>query len=593
MDRSDLERAPHGATAAALARRLLVSAPLVAAILPLLHASLSDPETLGVDRDGRATIVGLAFGADRSFAPPIGQLLAGAAGLLPIGPIDLRAAIALAIPAAIASAMITARVARAPSSTTPLAHAALTIAAGALGGLFLASSGPGVALVALALELLARPRAKASRLLIREELILGGSIGLAIWASPRLAPVVLVACAFAPRSFARHRAADDPSPPGRSWSIAALGAFAIVPPAVVLLTHDGWLALGRPFVGGLFAAGEASQTSVTRAAIVILVLAATAIVMMRGLRGERGPLAIAASALVCGLLLSAKGALVVAAIALVPVAVRMAGALSIAVDRHLAVARLRPLAALVPALGLGLAARGFEVELEQRRLDLDGRAAHDLAAIVTWGVAPPRPALLLEDEETLLRWARERVVHGLRPDLRPVPTQRLLVTGAARVARRAMGALPSAADPIRALLARGVLESPDLAPLAQRVPVLAELPSARLRGVARNTSPTGGAPLLALERVEPSDRRIRRPAVERRLAVVSRGLARRPSTDRVRRALRLAAAREARLLAAAGDREAALVAVARASAFGLDDVTVARWTARITAKSTLDDEGEE
>jgi hypothetical protein len=281
--------------------------------------------------------------------------------------------------------------------------------------------------------------------------------------------------------------------------------------------------------------------------------------------------------------------LIVAAACVAPLSVSFAGALSIAVERHLARAGRTALALLVPALALGLGARALEVELAARRLG-PALAAHDLGAIVTLGVAPNRAVLITEDESTLLRFASARVLLGLRPDLSVLPAQILAAGGAARMANQTIATIPAAADPLRALLARGVLDPSDVAPLAQKAGVLSDLPVHRVRAVARHAAPTGGPLTLALERVDPSDRRLRRPPLERHLAFLASALAPRPTSDRLRTELRVAATREARVLSSAGDRDGALAALARAAAFGADAERIARWTARVTAKQTLDNE---
>jgi len=78
------------------------------------------------------------------------------------------------------------------------------------------------------------------------------------------------------------------------------------------------------------------------------------------------------------------------------------------------------------------------------------------------------------------------------------------------MAARTIDALPAAGEVVRGLLATATLEEADLAPLAQQVPVLAALAVGRVKALARHVDATGGAVMLALERVDASDRRVRR-----------------------------------------------------------------------------------
>ena len=84
--------------------------PALAAIVPLLLAALCDPEARDFAGEGRDVVVGLTLAADRSFSLPLAQLLAPIATLFPLGPLELRAAIALAIPAALATFLVARRV---------------------------------------------------------------------------------------------------------------------------------------------------------------------------------------------------------------------------------------------------------------------------------------------------------------------------------------------------------------------------------------------------------------------------------------------------------------------------------------------------
>jgi len=196
----------------------------------------------------------------------------------------------------------------------------------------------------------------------------------------------------------------------------------------------------------------------------------------------------------------------------------------------------------------------------------------------------------VESEEALVRFSHDRALLSLRPDTRALPTHTLLLGGASTIARRTILELPAAGEVVRGLLATATLEEADVAPLSQQVPVLAALGAPRLKGLARHVDPTGGALMLALERVDPSDRRVRRGPLDRRLAFVVAALSSEPPGDRTRTALRVAATREARLLSAALDREGAGAAMARALALGADPDRIARWTAKVKARQSLESE---
>jgi hypothetical protein len=267
----------------------------------------------------------------------------------------------------------------------------------------------------------------------------------------------------------------------------------------------------------------------------------------------------------------------------------LAGGLSIAVERHIATPSRRAIALLVPALSLGLGARAFEVLLAEGRAG-DGAVAHDVAPLLTFGVAPPRAVTIVEDEAALLRFAHARLVHGLRPDLHVLPSQRLAAGGAARMAHATIAEVPTAADPLRALLAHGTLEPSEASPLALRAALLVDLPFARVRALSRHLEPSGGPMIVHLERIDPSDRKLRRPSLERRAGLLARLLAARPPHDRLRAALRVQATRESRAMSLALDRDGALAAVARARAFGADPDRSARWANRLAARQSIDGE---
>ncbi len=546
--------------------------PTLAAIIPLLLAALSDPESRSFAADGRDVVVGLTMAADRSFSLPLPQILAPLATLVPIGPIDLRASIALAIPAAIATFLVARRIEAATMAARARGGSAIAFAFAATVGVLLGAISPAASLSVIAIELFGDPRAPSA--------FRAAAMVVALWGAPRLGPAVIAAALL--------------TRPREERKLAWLGAVPVIVLSLVMMSlrRDAWLSFGHPLRAPSFARAVDVFPSgaMLRAAIVLLVLAVlTRLLAPSKNAADRNALIVAGVALLSSLVLGAAGGLVVAAASVASLSVAFAGALSIAVERHLARAGRTALALLIPALALGLGARAFEVELGARRLGA-AAPAHDLGALVTLGIAPTRGVLLMEDETALLRFASARIVHGLRPDVLVLPAQALAAGGAARMANQTIAAIPAAAEPLRALLARGTLDPADIAPLAQKGAVLVELPTHRIRAVARHASPTGGPLHLALERVDPSDRRLRRSALERHLGYLATALAARPDSDRLRSALRVAATREARVLSIAGDRDGALAAIARAGALGADAERMKQWTARVNAKQTLENE---
>lgn len=566
-----------GARAVAEPRTRGAIAVLAAAIPPLL-AVLTDPEAHAFDEAARDVVLGLGLGVDRSWAPPIGQLLAPLATFFPVGPIELRAAIASSIPAAIATFLVARRI-DAPEATARARGAWVIALAFALtAGVLIGVSPPSIALAIVAIELALLDDHRFAALAAR-----GAAVLVAAWAAPRLSPAIVAAAVLARPPAVAHAA--------RRMTLGALPWIGVAG-AIALSRGDAWLSLGRALTSPTFAAAASVLPSgaVLRAALAMVVLGFGARLLLREpTRAERVAPWIAGIALSCAAALRAPGGAIVASVALAPLAVSFARALSIAVERHLAKAGRQAVVFLVPALCLGLGARAFEVEVGARRIG-DAAAAHDAAALLTLGIAPPRAVVIVEEEDALLRLAHARIIHGVRPDVRVLPAQVLAASGAARMATATIAELPSAAAPLRALLARGALEAADTAPLALEAAVLVDLPFARVRGVARHVSPTGGPLIIALERVDPSDRRLRRPAFERRLGFLARALEGRPSDDRVRRALRVGATREARALSAAADRDGALAAIARAAAFGADAERAGAWSAKLTAKQPIDAE---
>ena len=292
------------------------------------------------------------------------------------------------------------------------------------------------------------------------------------------------------------------------------------------------------------------------------------------------------------MVLHPSGGGVIAAIVLLPLSAAAAGAVHIAVDRQLGDSpspTRRVVAWLIPALTLGLAARALEDDVAARHRRADIAAACDLAPLVIEGAAAPRSLLAVDDTTTLVRWSRDRVVFALRPDTTVLPLQSLLLGGPGRMASHAIEAIPQAADVVRGLLARGALEEFDVSPVEQRVPLRVDLAVPRFRALARHGDATGGPIHLALERVDPSDRRLRRNALERRLRFVIDALRSAPEGEPVRANLRRSATREARLLSTV-DRDASEWALARALALGADPARITRWTVRLRSKQSLEAE---
>jgi len=558
---------------------------VVAAAVPFVLAALVDP---GAPRE---SLLGLTLGADRGGAPPIAQIVVPALTLLPIGAVEVRAAIALAIPAAIATFLLTRRASRRPFSGGGFAPSAIVLAFGAIAGALLSSVPPSGALVVVALDLAIEAHVAPPSRRSRSIGLALGIAGLAMWASPRLAPAVLLASVSAARS------APFRSVMRRACGVALPLGIAC---AIVLLARDAsaWLVLGRPLDDGVLARGTGplfASAVALRTAIVAIVLTLGTI-FVGGWRDsldpdDRAAVVGAIAAILCGVVLHAPGAGHVGVVLLLPLAASTASAMHIAVDRQVGERRRpvqRVIAWLVPALALGLAARAMEDDLRMRRRSADAAAAVDYASIATLGTTLPRGVLVIEDRRALVSWARDRVVLGLRPDTAVLPVQSLLVGGPGRMATRTLETIPKAADLVRGLLAHGTLEEADASPLAQQATLLVDLPASRVRLLARHADPTGGPLRISVERVDPSERRARRAALDRRLKFVVDALASEMVDDPVRAALRTSATREARALSSAGDREGAMAALARSLALGADAQRIARWMARVRAKQTLE-----
>ena len=544
----------------------------------------------------RALTLGITLGADHSGGAPLAQLLAPIGTLVPFGDLDLRAELALSLPAAVAAALITRRAARHPSGATGLAPHALVLAIGVVAGALLASCEASTSMTVIAAEISIGALFAAANRRVEALAIAFATSALALWCAPRNALPIVVVVALTARATGRVALARA------AWRSAAIFA----PIAVAALLFDGirsargWLVLGRLLVDGAFArATEAwlPTASAWRIGVAAAVLATIALVSAASARklGDDDRVA-ALTALAFGLdawVLHPPGGAIPAVVVLLPTAGATLGAMHIAIDRSVG-ARIAPswraLAWIVPALALGGASRGVEDELRARYLGGDAAAAPAMAALATIGTSPPRAVLIVEDEPTLVRFAHDQALLALRADLRVLPTYTLLFGGPSAMARRTITALPAAGEVVRALLASATLEESDVAPLAQQVPVIAALGVPRLKAVARHVDSTGGAVMIAIERVDPSDRRVRRIPIDRRLAFVVGALAGLPTSDPTRAALRTAALREARLLSLAVDREGASAAIARALALGADAERMARWTAKVKAKQSLEGE---
>ncbi len=570
------------------AERVPASLSVVSALVPLALAALVDPTA-----HPRESVLGLTLGADRGGAPPIPQLLVPLLTLVPLGPLEVRSAIALALPASIAALLLTRRAVRRPYGGGGFAARAIVIAFGAIGGALLAAVPPSAALTVIGLELAlsAHVAAPARKAVMRG--MAWAAIALAIWAAPRLSPALLLTGFLAAR--------------GTPFAVTSRKLLHFALPtlcgaAVVLLARDSasWLSLGKPFDDGVFvrATGELFPSAVALRTAVVAAVLTFGTILLGGFRESLDPddrLALLACIAAFGsaLILHAPGAANVSVVLLLPLCASTASALHIAVDRGIGVRRRpfqRAIAWLVPALSLGLAARAIEDDLRTRRRSPDAAAASELAPLVTVGTALPRGFLVMEEARVLIGWARHRAVLALRPDLSALPVQGLLLGGPARMATRVIEQTPKAADLVRGLLAHGTLEESDVSPLAQQHALLVQLPAARLRLLARHADPTGGPLRISVERVDPSERRAHRVSLDRRLRFIVDALASEPAEDPLRAALRTAATREARVLAAAGDREGAAAALVRSQALGADPQRVARWMARLRAKQSLDAE---
>lgn len=529
---------------------------MLAAVVPLALATLADPVLL----DERV-VAALTLGTPGGTTLPIGALAGALATCIPVGDLPTRIAVLSAIPAALATWSVT-RTAAAASFAGPRWGASLVVLAlGIVVGVSLRTAPSDLAFVVLAVDLLL---ARGLRGLAALAVVVGA------WAAPRHLGTLAAALFLA----------------GGGPSAAALvgGAFVVAPLAAMAFVRPEGLggAPTLPFAAEPLGPVDPAQA---RALGVVAVLAVVAWLGAKDASGRpRVLLALVAAA---GLLLKAPGALVVAVAALAPLAAQAGSALTIAATEAARGERqtLRRFAAfgLVPALCLGLSARAFEVQLLGARVGAVAASTRDLHGLFGLGSAPPRAVWIVEDEPALVRVLRARLVDGLRPDVRILPVQGLLSTLAVRTTHAVMAEEPAIREVMRALLARGGLEPADLAPLAQRVALVADVAPARLRGIARHAQPLGTAIAFYLERVDPSDRRLRRAAAERRWAALALA-----KDDPLRDHLRASALREARLLSLARDTEGTIAALRRAEAFGEPAAHVRALLAKVQAKQALD-----
>lgn len=571
-------QARHGATPAEPGLAL----PLACAAVAPLVAALSDAATRAPE-ELRDVVLGVALGGDRSGSAPLAQILVPLLELLPIGDREHRALVALSLPAALATFLLVRRALRAVHAEARRGALAIAGALGALAAVLLVSAPPGAALIVVAVELAA---------LVPAPLAWTTAASLfAAWCAPRLSPALLLPVALALR---RAR-------PGGRFPAALHALPPIAAGVALLVVRDGasWLVLGRALRTGPFAPLETALVATPlafRAAWAIGLAVAAAIALARLGRDlsvpDRTALAAAAVLALVAEPLRAAGAVEGAMALALPSVGELFMALFVAIAR--AVPSGRPalrlgLSWLVPALSAGFAARGLEDELVERRRPLEHAAAVGLAPLASLGLAGPRPVVVVEDEPTLIRDAWSLALDDLRPDLAILPTQALLLGGPGRMATLAVQRLPRGAELLRSTLATGLVTESGSSPLAADASLVVDLPVARLREIARHLDPSLGAMRAPLERVDPSDRRLRRQGGAARQRFLDRGRAAR-FADPWTVVARLGALRAARLLALAGDRDGALAEVARARVLGDDPARVGRWETKLGAKRGLADE---
>ncbi len=548
----------------------------------------------------RELALGLTMGSDHAGGPPLAQVLAPIFTLLPFGDLELRAAIGLSIPGALASFLVMRRAGRTPSASGRGAATAIALAMGALAGAILSRAavatsmtviGVELALFAVAVGTKRRPLALPSAL---------AAFAFAAWCAPLLAPAGLGALAMAMAILAKKELKST------LWA----GAWLFLPTLVVLVAflavrdRAAWCVLGRAWHEGPFATARGpllEGSTMVRAAWATPILAGAALLVAgkQLAADDRASALVAALGVVTTLVTRAEGGPALVVVVLLPTAAAALGALHIAVDRAMAprenenassrAGAARALAWIVPALAVGWSARAVEEEIRSRHVSVDVGAARAFAPIATLGAAPARVVIATEDDESVIAFTRARAGLGLRPDARLLPLGNLLFGGSARTTTLTIAAFPQANVLLRGYLSNGVLAEADVSPLTQQVPLFSTLPAARLLGLARHVDATGEALLVALERIDPSDRRLHRTAIERRLRFVLATLTDAPD-DPIRRALRASALREARLLSVAYDREGSLAALERARTLGADPVVIDAASARVKAKAVLENE---
>lgn len=533
---------------------------MLAAIVPLALAVLGDALLL----DERI-VSALLLTTPGGTTMPAASLLGSLATALPLADLETRVALFSALPAAVATFAVTETTAASSFAGPRWGAALIVLALGTMVGVALHGAPVEVAFVVLAVDLALRRPTMTHRGLSALAAI------VALWAAPRHLGTIAAAWMLG------------------GVTVPALGIVAALAMAAPLATI-AWVrpmglggAATLPFEGHPFARVDPAQL---RALAVVAVLAIVTWLGTKDASTTR-PRILVACAAVAAIVVRAPGALVAFAAVLAPLAAQAGSALTMAATEvaRAEQQRLRRLAAfgLVPALCLGLAARAFEVEALGSRSAPDARATRGLHALLGLGAAPVRAVWMVEDEPSLVRVLHGRLVYGLRPDVRVLPVQGLLSTLAVRATHAVMAEEPAVRDVVRALLARGGLEPSDLAPLAQRVALVADVSYARLRGVARHAQPLGTAVAFFLERIDPSDRRLRRPPVERRWSALHLA-----PEDPLREHLRAAAIREAKLLAFARDHEGAVVALRRAEGFGEPADHVRTLVARVLAKQSIE-----
>jgi hypothetical protein len=583
--RPPVESSTPAARGRAIATACAAAAPVLAV---LADTATRSPSEL------REVVSGVALAGDRSLSAPVAQLLVPLCELIPIADREHRALLALSLPAALATYLIARRAQASAHREAGLGADAIAAAIALLAAVLLVSAPPGAAIVVVAIELALTALTAVAAPAVASRLGLACLASLyAAWAAPRLLPALIVPVALAVRSA--RPAARVP---------AALSSLPLVLAGVALLLvrdDDAWLVLGRALRTGAFAALAGPLVGsplVYRAAIAVGAATIAAVALSRLGRDlairDRAALAAAAIVALSVEPLRPGGGVEVALVLALPSVSELFVAIYVAVARAIPPARavLRfGLPWLVPALAGGFAARGAEEEATARRRPIEVAAAVELAPIATLGAFAARPLVVVEDEETLLRDAWGIALDDLRPDLAILPTQSLLLGGEGRMVTRATSRVPRAGELLRSMLAVGEVTESGSSPCAADATLVVDLPSARLREVARHLDPSLGAIRLPLERVDPSDRRLRRQQLLARQRFLDGARARLPD-DPWTIAAQRASMRVARLLSLAGDREATLAELARARVLGVDAVRVARWEAKLQAKRGLVDEPE-